>query len=64
MIFVAEIGLNHEGNFDLALEIIRQAKKSGADIAKFQLGWRDGKDEINNIDDKTIELILKICEFY
>ena len=38
MIFVAEIGLNHEGNFDLALEIIRQAKKSGADIAKFQLG--------------------------
>ena len=40
MLFVAEIGLNHNGNFDLACEMIRQAKYAGADIAKFQCGWR------------------------
>ena len=63
MIFVAEIGLNHEGNFDLALEIIRQAKKSGADIAKFQLGWRDGKNEINHIDLDTAVKLKEFCDF-
>ena len=38
--FVAEIGLNHNGNFDLCHEMIRKAKFAGADYAKFQLGWR------------------------
>ena len=38
MIFIAELGLNHDGNFDLIYEMIRQAKISGANIAKFQFG--------------------------
>ena len=50
MMFVAEIGLNHDGNFDLAYELIRRAKQCGADIAKFQFGWRSNPDEINHID--------------
>lgn len=62
--FIAEIGMNHNGNFGLLYELIKQASLSGAHIAKFQLGWRDGEDEINNIDDKTIELIIKICKYY
>ena len=33
---VAEIGNNHEGNFDVAQELIRQAAKAGADAVKFQ----------------------------
>ena len=41
MIFIAEIGMNHNGNFSLAYELIKRAKLAGADIAKFQLGWRD-----------------------
>ena len=49
MKFIAECGLNHNGNLDLTYELIRQASLSGADIAKFQLGWRDKKNEINNI---------------
>ena len=49
MKFIAEIGLNHNGNLDLCHELIRQAKWAGADIAKFQLGWRAKKDEINHI---------------
>ena len=40
MLFIAEIGLNHNGNLDLGFEMIKQAKHSGADIAKFQLGWK------------------------
>lgn len=33
---VAEIGCNHMGNFDIALELIKLAKDSGANVAKFQ----------------------------
>ena len=56
MILVAEIGLNHDGNFDLIYELIRQAKNSGANIAKFQVGWRDKPGEINNL---TKDKLLK-----
>ena len=33
---IAEIGCNHKGELDIAFELIRLAKDSGADIAKFQ----------------------------
>ena len=33
---VAEIGNNHEGNFNLAKKLIYAAKKCGADAVKFQ----------------------------
>jgi sialic acid synthase SpsE len=33
---IAEIGVNHEGQLDLALRLIDLAKKGGADAAKFQ----------------------------
>ena len=33
---IAEIGQNHNGNLDMALELISVAKKCGADCAKFQ----------------------------
>jgi sialic acid synthase SpsE len=36
MIIIAEIGINHNGSIHLAHELIRQAKISGADVAKFQ----------------------------
>lgn len=62
MLFVAEIGLNHDGNFDLARELVRQAKVAGADIAKFQLGWRDGPDEINRIDIARAKWLKAWCK--
>ena len=34
---ISEIGHNHNGNMQLMIELIRQAKINGADIAKFQL---------------------------
>lgn len=33
---IAEVGINHNGNFDLAIKMIQEAKNSGADAVKFQ----------------------------
>jgi len=64
MLFIAEIGLNHNGNFGLIHELVRQAKFSGADIAKFQLGWRAAEGEMNHITPEILETMVKICAHY
>ncbi len=61
MIFIAEIGMNHNGNFNLCYELIKQAKYSGADIAKFQLGWRDKPGEMNQLDHQKVLQLKKWC---
>ena len=33
---IAEIGCNHKGDFDIAIELVEMAKICGADVAKFQ----------------------------
>ena len=33
---IAEIGINHNADLDLAIAMIREAAKSGADVIKFQ----------------------------
>ena len=33
---VAEVGVNHNGSFDLAIKLIQSAKRCGADTVKFQ----------------------------
>ena len=63
MKFIAECGLNHNGNLDLTYELIRQAAWSGADIVKFQLGWRAEPGEMNAIDDDRIKKIIDYCYF-
>lgn len=35
-IVIAEIGCNHMGDFEIALELVKLAKDCGADVAKFQ----------------------------
>lgn len=64
MLFIAEIGMNHNGNFGLLHELIRSAADSGADIAKFQLGWRWGEGEINQITPQVIKDIIRISGYY
>lgn len=34
--FIAEIGINHNGSLDIAMKLIDIAKESGADVVKFQ----------------------------
>lgn len=36
-LFIAEIGNNHNGSFDLAIDLVDRAKLSGADCVKFQM---------------------------
>lgn len=36
MMIIAEIGLNHNGNMQLARCLIEEAAAAGADVAKFQ----------------------------
>jgi N,N'-diacetyllegionaminate synthase len=62
--FIAEIGLNHNGNFGLFYELIKQASLSGADIAKFQLGWRSADTEINALKFEEIDTIIRCCQYH
>lgn len=43
---IAEIGCNHKGEFDIALELLDLAKQCGADVAKFQK--RNNKELLTN----------------
>lgn len=36
VVLIAEAGINHEGNIDLALALVDEAARAGADIIKFQ----------------------------
>jgi N,N'-diacetyllegionaminate synthase len=36
VIIIAEAGVNHNGNYDMAVEMIHAAKAAGADYVKFQ----------------------------
>jgi|MDSW01.1.fsa_nt_gb N,N'-diacetyllegionaminate synthase len=62
--FIAEIGLNHNGNFGLIYEMIRAASDAGASCVKFQLGWRAGPGEINDLKNEEVELIVKCCSWF
>ena len=37
VLIIAEIGINHNGSLNIAKKLIKKAKESGADIAKFQV---------------------------
>ena len=50
MIFISEIGMNYNNNFSLIYELIKQSKLAGANVCKFQLGWRDKPSEINHLN--------------
>jgi sialic acid synthase SpsE/sugar phosphate isomerase/epimerase len=50
-LIIAEIGMNHNGSFDTAIQLIDQSKHAGADIVKFQLRHLDevySHDSLNN----------------
>ena len=57
---VAEIGNNHEGNFETAISMIDEASKSGADAVKFQTFIPESF--ISNIDKKRLDR-LKTFQF-
>ena len=58
--YIAEIGINHNGNISLAYEHINRAKEAGATVAKFQTY----KTEKRVPKDSSIFDILKQCELH
>ena len=61
LLFVSEIGMNYNGKFENCEEMIKQSQLAGADIAKFQLGW---KEEINFFDYDRIRQLYNWGEKY
>src|SRR5438094_7029853 len=62
MIIIAEIGINHNGDINLAHELIRQAKIAGADIAKFQFydPYKLFGPQGSHPDDATLQQALTV----
>jgi len=61
---IAEIGMNHDGRWDRAYEMIRRASLAGADVAKFQFGWRDKPGEINHITPELAKSLKDWCDYW
>ena len=55
---IAEIGINHNGNFSEAIKLINKAKLAGADAVKFQTYITEKRVKKNS----PIYDILKRCE--
>ena len=64
MIFIAELGLNHNGNFGLCYELIKQAKYAGANIVKFQLGWKGKEGELNYFSEKNLYQLKEWADYF
>ncbi len=71
---IAEIGANHNGEMDLARDLILKAKEAGADCVKFQSWTKDTifskrvyeqnfflADDYRNRDDYSLEQIVEKC---
>ena len=66
---ISEIGVNHNGDFRLIEELIRQSALGGADFAKFQLYdskrvFGDNSRKKNEFTFSQVDLIKKICDAY
>ena len=61
---VAEIGINHNGSLNLAKKMVKEAKKCGADVAKFQNSF---PDQLFKIKTKAFQVsqkfVMKTSEY-
>ena len=62
MIIIAEIGINHNGDINIAHEMIKQAKANGADIVKFQFydPYKIFGEDGSHPDEKNLEIALRM----
>ena len=72
ILYIAEIGVNHEGNIKRCFKLIKEAKQSGADVVKFQCFTPEyyvSKDTQKYqrikkffFDQKKFDKIIKFCK--
>lgn len=55
MFIIAEAGVNHDGDFNQAVELIRAAKRAGADAIKFQAFTAEALCDVMLTEDKDVE---------
>jgi len=55
MFIIAEAGVNHDGDFNQALQLISLAKNAGADAIKFQAFTAEGLCDRILTEDKDVE---------
>ena len=62
---IAEIGVNHEGNVDYALELMKFAAKAGASIVKFQSYTPERYISANQVErlDRVKKFALTLNDF-
>ena len=64
---VAEIGINHNGDLEAAMKLMREAKACGCDAVKFQKRTVDlvyTKEELANLRDSPFGSCLESSFFY
>lgn len=69
MKIISEIGINHNGEFKLIEELVRQSAVGGADYAKFQLYdsvrvFGDDSRKKNEFTYSQVQTIKSICDAY
>jgi len=69
MLIVAEVGINHNGDFDSLQELVRQAKLGGADLLKVQLYssmrlFGNDSRSFNELPFQAVKEVKEICDFY
>lgn len=66
LLFIAEIGNNHNGDMDRARRLIVAAKESGCQVAKFQLRNLKSlyRDVPNDVEDLGVEYIKSLLKKY
>lgn len=69
MLIATELGINHNGEFDLLQELVRQAKLGGADLLKVQLYdsvrlFGDTSRSFNDLPFPIVKEVKATCDFY
>ena len=63
-LLIAEIGINHRGNYQLAKQLISEAKKCGCDIAKIQTYEKGSRVSDQSLSAKYVDRTLGMEETF
>ena len=62
MKIIAELGINHGGNYELAMEMIKRSADAGADMVKFQIYEEKRFPDLPFLAYRTYEKLFNLCD--